>query len=243
MRALERDQQAAIRVAEREVSRALVALGAHVAETAGRVGGLLVEATDPTEPEEDRVNRILAAAELTAWAGRRLRPVFDRLWLKVAAKTALTLTKAGIPSTVRDALAREALETGGRRLGLIDIPAGTRAALLRVVAISKEKGLGPRATAKLIRTEVPAGVFRNAGVKYRAELIARTETLHAQRWSTLRHYRDSDHVAGVVAHDGDSDPHCAERDGQEYTIDDAEHEMNGRTVHPNCVLAWAPVLT
>lgn len=258
--ALRRDQRRLERTMERRMRQLLDQLGRHVAAVAAEVGGLVVEATEPTDPERERVDRIVAAATLQDWARSQLAPAYEAHWLQVAEVTAQTLgtllrpltrgpglalldpATGGFDWQVRDPVAGRLLAQGGRRAGLVDLAADTRRSLLRVVGQSKEEGLNPRQTARLIRDEVPAGRFVHAGPKYRAELIARTETLHAQRASTLELYRDSGVVTQVVAHDGDSDPHCAARDGQRFALDDAAAEMVSDTVHPNCVLAFAPAI-
>ena len=151
-----------------------------------------------------------------------------------------TLTKEEVPVTLRNALAQELVEMGGRRIGLLDIEEDTKRALYAILEEGRGQGLNPRDTAKMIEEHVPAGRFVNAGPSYRAELIARTETIEAQRISSLKMYDDSPAVKKVMAFDGDGDEVCASRDGTEYTFGEAESES--AATHPNCVLSWAPVV-
>jgi hypothetical protein len=127
---------------------------------------------------------------------------------------------------------------GGKRMGLVDIASDTRAALFKTIDAGRMIGANPKATAKLIEQFVPAGRFTNAGVGYRSRLIARTETLHSARISTVQVYRSAPQVNFCVAFDGESDEECAARNGAIFTFDEAEAEANG--THPNCVLAFGP---
>lgn len=73
--------------------------------------------------------------------------------------------------------------------------------------------------------------------EYRAELIARTESARVLNEAQIESYREFD-VTRVVAIDGDDDPECAARDGQEFDIEDALAIED----HPNGTLDWAPVV-
>lgn len=72
---------------------------------------------------------------------------------------------------------------------------------------------------------------------YRSELIARTETMDAYNAAALGSY-DEFGVTEVEASDGDEDDECASRDGQTFSIDDAD----GIEDHPNGTLDWIPVV-
>ena len=71
----------------------------------------------------------------------------------------------------------------------------------------------------------------------RAETIARTEAMFAHNAATLGSYQDLD-VTHVEAIDGDEDEECAARNGQTFTIEEAE----GIEDHPNGTLDWVPVI-
>jgi hypothetical protein len=72
---------------------------------------------------------------------------------------------------------------------------------------------------------------------YRSELIARTETMDAYNSAAIGSY-DEFGIEEVEASDGDGDEECAARDGQTFSIDDAD----GIEDHPNGTLDWIPVI-
>ena len=72
---------------------------------------------------------------------------------------------------------------------------------------------------------------------YRAEMIARTELMDAYNAAALGSYADAG-ITMVEAVDGDGDPECAERDGQLFTVDEADAIED----HPNGTLDWVPAL-
>ena len=77
-------------------------------------------------------------------------------------------------------------------------------------------------------------------VRYRAEMIARTETAQAVSEGTLEGYREAgvEHVRWEAA--GDPCEICASYDGYEYT----RLEAGGLIPqHPNCRCTWIPVVT
>ena len=61
--------------------------------------------------------------------------------------------------------------------------------------------------------------------------------MFAYNEAALTSYRQLD-VGQVVALDGDKDPECADRNGREFTIDDAFDIAD----HPNGTLDWIPVV-
>jgi hypothetical protein len=71
----------------------------------------------------------------------------------------------------------------------------------------------------------------------RAELIARTELADAYNAAALGSYGELG-VSEVQAIDGEGDDECASRNGQTYSVDDAESIED----HPNGVLDWVPVI-
>jgi SPP1 gp7 family putative phage head morphogenesis protein len=74
--------------------------------------------------------------------------------------------------------------------------------------------------------------------EYRAEMIARTELMDAYNAAALGSYGEIG-VEMVQAIDGDGDPECAERDGQTFTLDEADAIED----HPNGTLDWVPADT
>jgi len=71
----------------------------------------------------------------------------------------------------------------------------------------------------------------------RAETIARTETALSYNRAALDAYKEFN-VERVLAYDGDYDEECAQRNGQEFTVEEAL----GIEDHPNGTLDWAPVV-
>jgi hypothetical protein len=240
--ALRAAQKPLITTMERDTAAWLKGMGQLVAAAAQPLLGQLYEARwrSPLDSTEvaNLIDNILHSAHLREWEGGRVAPSFYKHYEATDLITARTLIQAGILANLRGSAARRVLQEGGRRLGLLDLGTQTRAALFRAIDQAYEQGLGPRATAKLIRDIVPAGPFPNAGAGYRATLIARTETLHAQRFSTLQRYREDKRVKQVIVFDGESDEECSARNGEYMTLDEAEAEMN--STHPNCVMAFGP---
>jgi hypothetical protein len=234
LRAVEPRKEAMMRS---ELKPAFASLGKHVGSAASRMGGVLIESS---ANEEERIAAILAAAGLARWKQDALKPVFERAWRRGAVLTMQVLKRYGIEPTMRDKLAQSMLEQGGKRMGLVDITGDTKSALLKVIDDGRILGANPKVTAKLIEQYVPAGRFTNAGAGYRARMIARTETLHSARISSLEVYRASPQVKECMAFDGESDEECAARNGAVFTFDEAEAEAND--THPNCVLAFGPVV-
>lgn len=73
--------------------------------------------------------------------------------------------------------------------------------------------------------------------EYRAELVARTETMQAYNAAAIGTYEDSG-ITRVQAIDGDQDDECAARNGRIFTLEEAA----GITDHPNGTLDWLPVI-
>lgn len=147
---------------------------------------------------------------------------------------------ANLTGGVSDPVQEKILNSGGKRIGLVDIEQSTRDVLLNAINSGNELGLNPREIARNIRTDVPAGRFVNAGPAYRSQLIARTETNWAMNTSAIATYREADEVEMCIAMDGSDDEDCAARNGQEYTFDEAEAELESE--HPNGTLTFAPVI-
>lgn len=227
--------------------RVLLALsGKRTAQASRAMGGLVVsrlqESARPTAEETNRVESILMAARLEEWAYEVIRPMYSLHWLKVAEKSVGTAnTQLGIGVRLTDRLSGRLINAGGTRAGMLDLTSQARTALYRTIAIARDEQFGPMAIAREIQSQVPSGRFAHAGSRYRAKLIARSETLHASRVSTFQVYRSAEHVTSLIAYDallGDTDDECIERDGQEHTFEEAEFAMV--TTHPQCTLNWGP---
>lgn len=188
---------------------------------------------------ERLVNSILAAVNFTAWADKHLRTRLDRHYRRVGRRTVETLNDAlDLDILLTEHSMNRLGQTGANRRHLIDLQTDTRRALQRAIRDGTDAGDNPITVARRIRDEIPAGRYVNAGAKYRATLIARTETITAQRIASLDAYEDSPVVTGARALDGDSDETCAARNGQEFTIEAARREEE----HPNGTLTWLPVV-
>lgn len=234
--ALRVDQRRQIPLFAADLRREFKILGHLVSVAADSQGGLLLESVASVRR---RIKEILSASHLKTWAKERLQPILEQHYQQVAQATWKTISKQGVPTTMRDEVEREIIAKGGKRLGLLDIEDDTRTALFNVIRDAREQALSPRVIARMIEQYVPQGRYVNAGSTYRSRLIARTETLHAQRMSSISSYRASPSVEKVIAFDGDGDAECAGRNGEIFTFEDAEAEAD--ETHPNCVLCFAPV--
>ena len=209
-----------------------------------RAGGNGLEEKQTPE-DEALAERIIQRMALSQWSQDALIPAFDGHYLRTTQMTVGSInTVLNLGVNLPDPVAREIVAAGGRRAGLLDITGETRQAIFRSLADGRAAGEGPPALARRIRSQVPAGRFSNAGPKYRAQLIARTETKYAQNVSSLQTYRQSDVVTGLLAFDaqivgGQTDAECQARNGTVYTFEDAERET--ALEHSNGTLSWGPV--
>lgn len=196
-------------------------------------------------PQDDQIaDAVLQALGFEDYRDGTLRPVYTRHF-SAAADMVIGAYADAFGSTlaigVRDVAAETLIREGGRRLGLIDLQAETRAALLSALADAREAGLGIPATGRLIREYVPAGRFTSAGARYRANMIARTET----RWATNMSVAEVGELAGFEqyqAYDdrtGFGDGECVARDGQVFSYDEMLSEMGAE--HPQGTLSFSPV--
>lgn len=211
------------------------------------MGGRIAEAAmDVLEPKASIEDELLADQILDQVEMEEIRASFETMggehYLRVAKDTfgAINAVMA-LGVDLPDERAVNLVAEGGRQMGLSDLVESTRRRLFKELADGRELGEGPVALARRIRDFVPAGRWSSA--KVRARVIARTETLHAQRFSTLEAYDLAKNVDKVLAFDdriGFGDEDCAERNGTEYTIDAARGEMADE--HPNGTLSFAPIV-
>lgn len=133
------------------------------------------------------------------------------------------------------------ISEGGRRLGLVDMSRQATESLMDAIADGRALGHGPGELALDIRDTIPRGPWSSSDV--RAEVIARTETAHAQNYASLEAYRASDTVTMVQLMDaqlGPTDEVCEERNGRVVTFEEAEEAMAEE--HPNGTLSFTPVI-
>ena len=187
-----------------------------------------------------QANRVLAAMSMHEWEVEVMSPLWTGGVARTLNATIGTISATlqlgfTLPDTVTDRIIRE----GGTRLGLVDFTAQTRQSLFEAIHTARQAGGGPIEIARKIRDLVPPGPFVKAGSKYRAELIARTETAYAQNRSAIEMYKASDVFVGVLVSDGDAHEPCASVDGQRLTF--AEADNIGEIAHPNCTRSFAPV--
>lgn len=217
-----------------DLHRSFDRLGQHVEVTCLAQGGVLLEATDA---ERRRASTIAAASALIKWTKENLGPMYRTIYMRTGELTMQVLSRHGVPATLRRKLEAKLLAEGGKQMGLLDIAQETKETIFDVMDKAREDGINPRQAARLVREHVPAGRFVNAGSKYRSELIARTEVLNAQRQASLDGYRQAE-ITLVQAFDGESDEECSARNGEDFTLADAQIEAD--STHPQCVLGFAP---
>lgn len=208
-------------------------------ELSAGVGVVETKASD-----EQVAGQVVASMAVQDWIDGKLRTTFEGHYRRTAEQTVSTINSVlDLGVSLPDDVEQTVIQRGGTRRGLIDIEQSTRSAIVRAIADGREAGDGPPEIARRIRDQVPAGRYRNAGPAYRAQLIARTETKHAQNWSSLSAYKNADNVVAVVAFDarlGESDADCEARNGRTFTFDDADREMAQE--HPNGTLSFAPLV-
>jgi len=147
-------------------------------------------------------------------------------------------TALGLAVNLPDPVAVRIVETGGRRLGLIDLRKQVRDSLFTTIAEAREQGLGPDAIARLIREDIPKGPWTS--VEIRSRIIARTETSHAQRTSMIEFSKASGarHAMILDARLGPTDEECEALDGVIVTIEEAEQLMDDE--HPQGTRQMVP---
>ena len=106
----------------------------------------------------------------------------------------------------------------------------TRDAIAAIIAQAIEDGTDLLAVADSIE-----GL--NLFDEYRSELIARTELMDAYNGAAIGAYGDAGFTM-LEAIDGDGDEECASRDGQEFSVEEADSIED----HPNGTLDWVPVM-
>ncbi len=176
----------------------------------------------------------------TAWDRRlhaALRPHLEVMASTVNAQIRDVLPpktgKAAPPGTVDRVLNRGAAKVTG-------INETTRTKIQDAIIRSLDAGLTANDTADLIEGIGGDEIGLDLGSlfdDYRSEMIARTELMDAYNGAALYSYQDAG-VQMVTALDGDQDEECAARDGQDFTVEEAD----GIEDHPNGTLDWVPIV-
>ena len=208
--------------------------------TRSKLAALDVGTKQTDEEINQEVSQVIRGINFTMWEQGLLIPAYDAHTLRTLNTTVGTVNSTlQLGVNLPDPVQQRILENGGLRRGLIDFNSDTRDSLFRSISAGREAGEGPAQLGRRIRSQVPSGPFPNAGSRYRAELIARTETAHAQNVVTRAIYEESDVVVGVMIYDGDLDDICAPLNGMSYSL--AEAADIPEIGHPNCTRAFAPL--
>ena len=198
-----------------------------------------------TEEDADIVRRILQQFDLDQWQSSVAGPLFATHYLSALEGTVGNINSVlGLGVNIPDTVARRVVAEGGTRLGLLDIPRDTRESIFRSLHAGRAAGEGPAVLARRIRDQVGAGRWTNAGPRYRAMVIARTETKYSQNISAIEAYERSDAVDMALLVDnqtGFGDADCSARDGQVVTFAEARRILAEE--HPQGTLSVSPVVT
>jgi hypothetical protein len=147
-----------------------------------------------------------------------------------------------VPNKWVERIAADLAEHGAQRIA--DINARTLQAITIELAEGTRRGYSVTQLIEGVADEGFRGV-KNVGLDNgvaawgdaRAETIARTETALSYNRAALSGYKEF-RVQRVVAFDGDKDAECSDRNGREFSIEDAFEIAD----HPNGTLDWGPVV-
>ncbi len=186
------------------------------------------------------VDDLARSMRIQDWQQASMGGAYERAYVRTLTATSDTINLTmGLAVNLPDQVGRNVVRTGGRRLGLVDVRGQSRTALFHALAEGREQGMAREELARHISNRIGRGRYRS--IETRAQVIARTETLHAQRVSSIEVYKRTDVVQGVRAFDaqvGATDGDCEDRNGRVYTFADADVETG--LEHPNGTLSWAP---
>lgn len=211
-------------------------LGAR-AEAAARL--ILKEDEKQLTPEDATA----ADAIIEAMAMDDITPLYAQImsvhYLEVAeGSTSLAMEVMGLATGIPDPVARAIVATGGTRAGLVDLTKQSRDALFKALEAGRAEGLAGDSLARSIRSQIEKGPW--ASVETRARIIARTETKHAQRISTLQMGSENGVELFRVfdARLGLTDPECELIDG--IIVDAATADELASLEHPNGTRDFVP---
>lgn len=236
---------------EREWARDLVAAFEDLGERAYRAvreDGLDGMKAMPSDSDDiDRAARILRAVGTPQFTDEMIAPTFLHyytLTLEAVAEAVSARLGVEVGVNLADPIMRQVIAEGGKRVGLLDIERDTRDALFNALYDARAAGEGFDVAARRIRTYVTEGRYRNAGVQYRAQMIAHTESRYAQNVSALASYQQSQVVGALLVFDaqlGPTDAECEERNGRVISFEEAQEIA--ATEHPNGTLSFGPWIT
>jgi hypothetical protein len=141
----------------------------------------------------------------------------------------LSYEAAGIDFDLTNPRVQDTIDGLAKRVR--NVPETTRDSIRGWVKAGTEDGWSVDKIAKRIRED------GQEISKSRSVTIARTESREAYNGGALLAYDDAG-VTKVRALDSDNDPECEERNGTVYTLEEAADVE----AHPNCVLAWEPIV-
>ena len=221
---------------ERDVNAFFAEMGTRIADSA--IDILEQKQSDLNEVTADQIMSKVDIEELS----KELSDIGSVHYLSIATATYETIGEnIGRALDFTDERQRKVLLEGGRRLGVVMKEDSVRKRLFRELADGRSLGEGPVELARRIRKTVPAGTWTNPEV--RSKMIARTETMHAQRISTIHAYQDAKDVEQVMIFDnttGYGDDECTRLNGKIVPIDEAWLLIGEE--HPNGTRAFAPVI-
>ena len=207
---------------------------------------IAVETDEDLATLADEVDAVFATVKVNELRDGNLTPIYEELTETVMERAVGTVNSSlGVSVNLPDPVQRQIIADGGKRVGLIDVNQQEKDALFRALHTARSEGMGVPEASELLRKHLSAGPYTNAGVDYRAHMVARTEAKHAQRVSSLATYGEAGwQVMALDAQLGDdvSDPDCIARNGKTFTVEEAAAETDSASVHPNCTLTWVPVV-
>ena len=194
---------------------------------------------------------MISRMQIEVWEQEALIPAFDGHYLRAVNATVSNInTTLQLSVNLPDEVARDILARGGTRRIALDITEKSRGYILDAIHAGREAGEGPRVIARRIREHVSAGQFTRleanrpgAGVRERANLIAREETRYSQRVSSLETYRHSGVFDAMLILDnqiGFNDADCSARDGTLVSFEEFERLIE--IEHPRGTMDGAPAI-
>ena len=193
--------------------------------------------------DEALLSRTMGTLAVNVWQQEALVPAFDGHYVRSLRLTVGSINGAlGLNVNLPDPVQRQIIAEGGTRLGLMDLQGETRDAVFRALHDGRALGEGQDALARRIRADVGAGHFTKAGPNYRARLIARTETKHAQNRSSAATYREAGITQVTLVDDqlGYGDEECSQRNGERVSLEEGERLLTEE--HPQGTLRLLPLM-